>query len=796
MDTTSDDDFLLTVYWWGKPVDTEVNYAYSHAVQEQGSCFRRYRAEHNDAAHSCDRMDVRKSPDQSKRLVVSNILGPSAGRRLPSSSLPLRLNATADGGPHGVLNAQVEEWDEAAVEWRRAKLFANFDAKAKAAWSLEFEADALAAQSECRFLQAEIHRLLAQRAAERLSTGRAAGVWCAMATRCAMATPPSKRAERGRAARRFSRALWPVAASVATPFVLPRFGLYRPARPQLHGDGGSALPAPRSARRAVASFSTEIRRLEFSDAALVGSGYDLVDVRVLTKEGAPVEATFMLDSGLSTNLVSPSFLEKLGLEAEAEPMEGTALGGNMMKLRSTYLPGLEILGDDGNETRFAGLWQGDGWRAWCTLDWEAWKAFWGPKRVSSLLQPQQTFRLREQITRQGAAAKSKTIQGKVQYEVLPSQAMSDAQLEMVGWRGQETVEGEMKAGRFLGRGVSEQLAQREGIQLDGMLGQLPLYQDFAVEVDPEAKRLTLRMPKEASAAAKEAGMRRLPGMDLPSRLMGVNVFHAALTEGAPGDAVPALVVNWAAAEVLFGLRQGDRIIRQAPRIRAIGVGGGFIDMPLLRFSLGLVGEGDMLVPHPVRVAIGDAQVFGEIFGREERGGWFGMGPKPLKPAALIGQEHGSTELGFVACHDCHACHGNRLGACPVFLPLPLGLGSSFLHQDILSQQRHIFCASEPALYAAPGTEVSGSFRHMGEGCTTDDAAWECLSLPPGSCGGIAVTPQGTYQGLCYIFVSEDLGRDEESPELQARGFFRYEAPQGQELAPPGERRSELISSDS
>lgn len=35
----------------------------------------------------------------------------------------------------------------------------------------------------------------------------------------------------------------------------------------------------------------------------------------------------MLDSGLSTNLVSPSFLEKLGLEAEAEPMEGTAPGG-------------------------------------------------------------------------------------------------------------------------------------------------------------------------------------------------------------------------------------------------------------------------------------------------------------------------------------------------------------------------------------------------------------------------------------------------------------------------------------
>ncbi|CAK9048893.1 Uncharacterized protein SCF082_LOCUS27162 [Durusdinium trenchii] len=623
-----------------------------------------------------DRMDVRKSPDQSKRLVVSNILGPSAGRRLPSSSLPLRLNATADGGPHGVLNAQVE--DEAAVEWRRAKLFANFDAKAKAAWSLEFEADALAAQSECRFLQAEIHRLLAQRAAERRLNSMAME-----AQLCQL------RDLRGGLSLAFQR----------------RFG-------------GWCLGGFDDFWALANVFNVG----EFSDAALVGSGYDLVDVRVLTKEGAPVEATFMLDSGLSTNLVSPSFLEKLGLEAEAEPMEGTALGGNMMKLRSTYLPGLEILGDDGNETRFAGLWQGDGWRAWCTLDWEAWK---------------------------GAAAKSKTIQGKVQYEVLPSQAMSDAQLEMVGWRGQETVEGEMKAGRFLGRGVSvepkgvlattesyefeeegdslvemrsgmrlqrrgyrpslplpgplhatsvpftqEQLAQREGIQLDGMLGQLPLYQDFAVEVDPEAKRLTLRMPKEASAAAKEAGMRRLPGMDLPSRLMGVNVFHAALTEGAPGDAVPALVdsgsansvVNWAAAEVLFGLRQGDRIIRQAPRIRAIGVGGGFIDMPLLRFSLGLVGEGDMLVPHPVRVAIGDAQVFGEIFGREERGGWFGMGPKPLKPAALIGQEHGSTELG------------------------------SFRHMG------------EGDCVDPEGRRLAGLQKL---GCTTDDAAWECLSLPPG-----------------------------------------------------------------
>ena len=51
----------------------------------------------------------------------------------------------------------------------------------------------------------------------------------------------------------------------------------------------------------------------------------------------------------------------------------------------------------------------------------------------------------------------------------------------------------------------------------------------------------------------------------------------------------------------------------------------------------LRGEG--LVPcRPVQVAIGDAEVFAEIFGREEQGGWLGIGPKPLKPAALIGQE--------------------------------------------------------------------------------------------------------------------------------------------------------------
>ena len=116
------------------------------------------------------------------------------------------------------------------------------------------------------------------------------------------------------------------------------------------------------------------------------------------------------------------------------------------------------------------------------------------------------------------------------------------------------------------------------------------------------------------------------------------------------------------------------------------------------------------------------------------------------------------------------------------------------------------------------------------GCTTDEAAWECLSLP---CEGIAVTPQGAYQaseisfelsrtyyqlnaeryrhiitlylnyisyclmrsvlflsetlsleGLCYIFVGPKHGKDE---ELSQRGFRRYEAPPDQELASEGRR---------
>ncbi|CAE7532694.1 unnamed protein product [Symbiodinium pilosum] len=318
------------------------------------------------------------------------------------------------------------------------------------------------------------------------------------------------------------------------------------------------------------------------------------------------------------------------------------------------------------------------------------------------------------------------------------------------------------------------IAQQQDIKLDGMLGQLPLHQDFAVDVDPEMRRLTIRDPADSQELASQGGLRRIPGLALPSRLLGVELLHTPQTRGfsSVSQSVPALVdtgsansvVNWPAAELLFGLRPGDKVVRDAPRIRAIGVGGGAIDMPLLRFSIGLVAEGDHVAPQAVRVALGDAEVFADIFGREESGSWpFGLGPKPLKPAALIGQ-------------------------------------------DILSQQRYLLVASEPAVYVAEQPESEGVLDYVGEGdcidaegrrlaglqklgCTMDDAAWECFSLPPGACAGIAVTPKGRYQGLCYIFVGEELGKDE---ELRSRGFARYAAPAGQALGPPG---STVVAAD-
>lgn len=101
---------------------------------------------------------------------MSQILGPSAGRRLKYPQVPLRFTGDAEGSK-GTMTTSAED-DAGALEFQRTKLFADFDAKAKAAWRMEFEADAIAAQSECRYLQAEVHRLLAQRAAERVTTGK------------------------------------------------------------------------------------------------------------------------------------------------------------------------------------------------------------------------------------------------------------------------------------------------------------------------------------------------------------------------------------------------------------------------------------------------------------------------------------------------------------------------------------------------------------------------------------------------------------------------------------------------
>jgi len=68
-------------------------------------------------------------------------------------------------------------------------------------------------------------------------------------------------------------------------------------------------------------------------------------------------------------------------------------------------------------------------------------------------------------------------------------------------------------------------------------------------------------------------------------------------------------------------------------------------------------------------------------------------------------------------------------------------------------------------------------------CTLDEAAAECYALPRGKCKGVAVTPKGRFQGLAYIFVEESESALEE--DLQSRGWSRYKAPEGQELAPAG-----------
>jgi len=534
-----------------------------------------------------------------------------------------------------------------------------------------------------------------------------------------------------------------------------------------------------------------------------------VDVRVLTASGVPTEATFMLDSGLTTNLVTPELAERLDLPIASETVTGTALGGVTSGLSMALIPGLELAGDIlENETRYGGVWeQGNGgWRAWCSFDWDGWLA--------------------------AAQIGGRLERGRVQYSVLPSANMTpDALAALVGRSGIEFVTGDFdsKASTFVGKGVSvepkgflapteryeirregedlvdvpsgmrlqrtaarsyiplpgpllatnvpfaqSELAKRQGIELTGMLGQLPLHLNYAVQIDPLRRSLSLYPAESASEVAAAAGLRRLAGSDLNSGLFGVQIMHAPVLQGpskASMSSVPAVVdsgsantiLNWPAAELLLGLRKDDRIVSDAPRIRAVGVGGGQVEMPLLTLSIGLLGgevgdENSLVHPKPVRVAIGDVSIFSDIVGREDKGSWpFGLGPRSLKPAALIGQ-------------------------------------------DILSQQQYILSASEPALYITPDSSLPR--RHLefiGQGdcldqegrrlrglqklaCTPDDAAQTCLELPAGACQGVAVTPLQSkrFQGLCYIFVA-----DEEVKTLEDRGWKAYGAPEGQELAPQG-----------
>jgi len=329
------------------------------------------------------------------------------------------------------------------------------------------------------------------------------------------------------------------------------------------------------------------------------------------------------------------------------------------------------------------------------------------------------------------------------------------------------------------------LARAQGIELSGMLGQAPFHKEFALDVDPIQKQLALHETSMAARVAKAAGLVRLPGEALPSRLFGVQLLHAPLLgnriaatsslEAGQSATVPAMVDsgsvctirNWPAAEKLFGIYSDARIVQEAPRFLVAGVGGGSVELPLLKFSLGLGapqdGHAATVRPKPVRVAIGDLDLFVDLVGEEESGSWpFGLGPRRQLPAALIGQ-------------------------------------------DLLSQDRYVMAAGEPALYMAeePGhsVNVAGELSYVGLGdcldvggrrlrglqrlsCTPDEAAWECLQMPAGACQGVAVTPltdKGAFSGLCYIFVEDDALAE----TLQKRGFRRYEAQDGQELAPLG-----------
>lgn len=438
-----------------------------------------------------------------------------------------------------------------------------------------------------------------------------------------------------------------------------------------------------------------LRRLELDDENVVGVGWDVVDVRVLTAEGDPREATFMLDTGLGANMVTPSFRRLIGAKS-GEDFFAMSVNAPLDGLEGVAIPGLEVLGGAIGGQRYMGVWEGQGFRARCSVDWEALAAD-GPAECN------------------------------VEWLVLPVPNMTeDASRALVGRHGVERVKGNRSEDgrRFVGSGVSLQLtnvkegllttgsygfmmeggvlfeagsgmrlqpkparaslplvgpldaactdfaqvdiALRQGIELSGMLGLFPLHVTHALEFGP-GRELRFHRTNSVPAVASAAGLLRVPGLELPGGALGVN-----LTGAVAGSRVPAIVdsgsthtiLNWAALEVLFGIKKGDEALNGAPQVRVVGVGGeSSLDMPFLELQLGLSLGLEFIggtVFEPVRVAVGDVSVFGEVFGSE--GGFFGFGQQQL-PGALMGQ-------------------------------------------DLLTQRHRLLAPLEPALYVAPGLSRS------------------------------------------------------------------------------------------
>lgn len=559
-----------------------------------------------------------------------------------------------------------------------------------------------------------------------------------------------------------------------------------------------------------------LQRLEFKEKEIIGAGYDLIDVRLLTASKEPIIASFMLDSGLSTNLVTDTLMTLLELPGTTQSLDSSSLGGAVQSGKLTELAGLEILGDAvSNETHYTGVWEGGSWRARCSLNWDA-------------------------LVAEASSNGGKVSNAEVEYTVLPTEKMTEDQIEkLVGMKGTETVEGTLSPEGFVGQGVSvwpkgflaitdsyefrkdgdelievvsgtrmrrepayssirlpgpvsavcvpfvqEELAAKQKVAIGGMLGQLPFHRLLSLEIDPVARRLAAYRAEDAERVAAATGLVRLPGEDLSSGLVGIRITHSPLLSSGGGQdplnqkSVPALVdtgssysiLNWAAAELLLGLQKDDNIVKDAPLIRGMGVGGGMVDFALLTISIGLITDQtdpstSVISPQPVRVAIGDASLFDDIVGLEESGSWFGLGPKKQKPAALVGQ-------------------------------------------DLLSQQRYLLASAEPAMYISPQPPPwQGKLTYVGPGdcldslgqrlrglqklaTTPDEAALTCLEMPAGTCKGVAVTPltERRFQGLCYIFVdSEEAGAS-----LEDLGWRRYAAPRGQDLAAVG---AEVAKSD-